>query len=101
LAFLGILLAGALRVARSRRLHLPASPTVWAPLALFAGGLLVATGVSATPWLSVVGRAGRHTGLAMYLVYIGLLLTSLRLHVQDSPAYLIKALLAAAVPVVG
>src|SRR5680860_424169 len=101
LALLGICVAGAVRVARTRRLHVPSSPAVWAPLALFALALVVATGVSATPWLSVFGRAGRHTGLAMYLVYGGLLVAAMRLHAEHSPAYLLKALLGAAVPIVG
>src|SRR5680860_836272 len=101
LALLGICVAGALRVARTRRLRVPASPAVWGPLALFALALVVATGVSATPWLSFFGRAGRHTGLAMYLIYVGLLLAALRLHREHSPAYLLKALLAVALPIVG
>ena len=101
LSLLGIVVAGAIRVARTRRLRIPSAPAVWVPLSLFALGLLVATAVSSTPWLSVVGRAGRHTGLAMYLVYLGLLLAALRLHVEHSPVYLLKALLAGAVPVLG
>src|SRR5680860_961171 len=46
LALLGICVAGALRVARTRRLRVPASPAVWGPLALFALALVVATGAA-------------------------------------------------------
>jgi len=89
---------GAYRVSRTRRIAVPWSP-VAAAAGVLAAAFVIATLVSPTPLLSVVGRPGRHTGLAMYLAYLVLFLITTRLHADTRPTALAKALLGAAVPV--
>ena len=98
LGALAIAVAGAVRISRTRRLVLPVTPA-WYAIGAFAGALTVATLVSPTPVWSVVGRPGRHTGLAMYLVYIGLFAVTVRLYRDHSPQHLAKVLLLTALPV--
>ncbi|MDP8971103.1 MAG: hypothetical protein M3N52_11550, partial [Actinomycetota bacterium] len=90
--------ASAVRVSRTRRLLLPATPA-WYPIGAFCLALVVATAASDRPLLSIVGRPGRHTGLALYLVYVFLFGAVLRLYRDRSPAELAKVLMAAAAPV--
>lgn len=96
-ALLGV---SAVRVARTRRVVLPASPLLW-PLAAFATALVVATIVSHNPLVSIAGRGGRMTGLAMYGVYIIVFLACVRLYRDHSPAHLAKAFLLVAAPISG
>ncbi|MPZ88536.1 MAG: hypothetical protein GEU81_10770 [Nitriliruptorales bacterium] len=98
LGVLGIGLLAVYRVAQTRQIMVPRSPAVTAA-ALFAGALVIITITSPTPWLSVVGRPGRHTGLAMYLTYVGLFVLTIRLYRFRSPALIARTLLASAVPV--
>ncbi|CAN5518676.1 hypothetical protein BH23ACT9_BH23ACT9_32460 [soil metagenome] len=93
-----IVAAGVVRVARTRRALLPVTRAWWATGA-FLGALAVSTVVSPTPLWSVVGRPGRHTGLAMYVLCAVLLLVTVRLYRDSSPVHLVKALLGAALPV--
>jgi len=98
LGTIGLVALGAYRVSRTRRLAVPWNPAVAAACVL-AIAFIVATLVSPTPLLSVVGRPGRHTGLAMYLAYLVLFAITTRLHAEAKPAALAKTLLGAAVPV--
>lgn len=95
---LAIVAVGVVRVARTRRVMLPAT-RVWVAVGAFLAALIVATVISPTPLWSVVGRAGRHTGLAMYGVYVVLFAAAVRLYVRDSPLHLAKALLVTAIPI--
>jgi hypothetical protein len=100
LGVVAIAVFGAVRVARTRRLVVPWSPLLW-PLAAFAGALAISWLVSPNPWMSLVGQAGRLTGLAMYLVYAGLFLYAVRLYRDHPPLHLAKTFLVASVlPVV-
>lgn len=98
LGVLTMVLIGAYRVSRTRRLEVP-----WSPVLLAAGVLLaafiVATAVSPQPVLSIVGRPGRHTGLFMYGTYLVLFVLCTRLYRDRTPAGVAKTLLGAAVPV--
>jgi putative inorganic carbon (hco3(-)) transporter len=94
-----LVLIGGVRAARTRRLEVPLWTPIWVALGGFTGALVVATLVSDTVALSVVGRPGRHTGLAMYLVYLALLVAALRLHVDHRPRELSRGLLAAVAPI--
>ena len=98
LGALAIAAIGAVRIARTRRLLVPVTPA-WYATGAFAGALAVATLVSPTPVWSVVGRPGRHTGLAMYLVFVGLFAVAVRLYRNHPPQHLAKVLLLTAVPV--
>lgn len=98
LGAIGIMVAGALRVARTRRMLVPAG-WAWVPAAAFAVGLVVATVAADRTMTAVVGRSGRHTGLALYLVYLLLFLVTARLYRTSSPAHLAKTLVVVAVPV--
>lgn len=95
---LALVVLSAVRVARTRRILLPRT-RAWYALAVFALGLLMATAVSVAPALAVVGRSGRHTGLAMYLVYAVLFVAVLRLYHDRRPTGLVAVMLATAVPV--
>lgn len=98
LGVVAVAVVGAVRVARTRVLLLP-ERRVWASVAALAAALVVATLVSDTPWLSVVGRAGRHTGLVMYGAYLAVFLAAVRVHREAPPVALIAATIVAAVPV--
>jgi len=89
---------GAYRVARTRRLQVPRSPVLVGAGAL-AAALVVATAVSPLPVASIVGRPGRHTGLALYLTYLVLFAVAVRLYRAAAPTDLVRTLLGAAVPV--
>jgi putative inorganic carbon (hco3(-)) transporter len=95
---LALVTIGAVRIARTRRLQIPLTAAVPA-VGAFAAALVVATAGSDTTMLSVVGRAGRHTGLVMYLAYAAILVTAVRLYRDRTPVDLVAWLLAAAVPV--
>lgn len=93
-----VLAIGAVRLSRTRRLVVPAT-WAWVALGLFLVGLVAGTVVADHPMWSVVGRAGRHTGLAMYVVYVVVFALVLRLYRDQSPRGLMLTLLATAVPV--
>lgn len=95
---LAMVLIAAYRVSRTRRLELPRSPVVVCA-AVLAVAFVVATLVSPQPFLSIVGRPGRHTGLFMYLTYLALFAMCTRLYRDHTPAAVVKTLLGAAVPV--
>jgi O-antigen ligase/Tfp pilus assembly protein PilF len=95
---LALLAVSAVRVSRTRRVVWPVTPA-WSALGLFAAGLVAATAVSPTTLAAVVGRLGRHTGLALYLTYVVLFVAALRLYRDASPVGLVTALLVAAAPV--
>lgn len=98
LGALAIVAVGVVRISRTRRVVVPAT-RVWLAVGGFLLALVAATVVSPTPLWSVVGRPGRHTGLAMYAVYAVLLAAAVRLYARESPAHLVKALVITAVPV--
>ena len=101
---IAIVLWSVQRACHLRRVAIPCGAAVtplWWAAGLFASGLVVATWASDTPWRSVVGLPGRHTGLAMYLVYLMLFAATVRLYTQVSPAPIATAVLAASVPVAG
>ncbi|MBW3578254.1 MAG: O-antigen ligase family protein [Actinobacteria bacterium] len=100
LATIVLLATGGLRLSRTRVLHLPRT-RAWAVLAVFAAGLVAATLTGDAPMRATVGEPGRHTGLAMYVVYAVLFAVSLTLFRDRSPDVLIRALVVAAVPVAG
>lgn len=100
LCLIAVAAFGAARVYRTRVAMVPPR-LLWAPAAAMAVALVLATATSETVMLSVVGRAGRHTGLAMYLAYLVVLLVAARTHREVAPFRLIATLLIAAVPVVG
>lgn len=93
-----ITLWSAQRVLLTRKVVYPATRLWWA-VGLLIAGLVTATLTSKTPWRSVVGLPGRHTGLVPYLVYILLFAAAVRLYTQASPAPIAKAVLAASLPV--
>jgi putative inorganic carbon (HCO3(-)) transporter len=86
------------RVWLTGRVVYPATSIVGA-VGLLVVGLVTATLTSATPWRSVVGLPGRHTGLAPYLAYALLFAATVRLYAQSSPAPVATAVLAAGAPV--
>lgn len=98
LGAIAIVAVGAVRVARTRRVVLPVTRAWWA-VGAFLVALVLATVTSPTPLWSVVGRPGRHTGLAMYVVYAALFAVALRLYRHHSPVHLVKTLLVAALPI--
>lgn len=100
LCLIAVAAVGAARLYRTRVALLPPR-VLWLPAAAMAVALVVATLTSETVMLSVVGRAGRHTGLVMYVAYLAVMLVAARTHREVSPTWIIGALLAAAVPVVG
>ncbi|MDP9021640.1 MAG: O-antigen ligase family protein [Actinomycetota bacterium] len=100
LATIVVLATGAVRLSRTRVLHLPRT-RAWLALALFAAGLVAATLTGGAPMRATVGEPGRHTGLAMYITYVVLFVVSLTLFRDRSPDVLIRALAVAAVPVAG
>jgi O-antigen ligase/Flp pilus assembly protein TadD len=100
LCVIAVAAVGAARIYRTRIAVLPPR-VLWLPAVVMAVALVVATLTSETVMLSVVGRSGRHTGLAMYLAYLAVMLVAARTHREASPIRLIAALLIAAVPVVG
>lgn len=100
LLVLTVMAVGAVRVSRTRRLLLPDTP-LWAAVGVFAVGLVVATVVSDSPLQAVVGDPGRHTGLAMYLIYAVLLLSTVRLFRDRPGTVVVRTLLVTAVPVAG
>lgn len=93
-----ILAVGAYRASRTRRVSVVRSPAVVAAAAL-AVALVVATLGSPLVMASVVGRPGRHTGLAAYLTYLALFAVATKLYRDHPPTALVKTLLGAAVPV--
>lgn len=100
LVAIAIAVIGAVRISRTRRLEVPRT-VAWWPLGAFAVALIAATVVSDTPGIALVGRTGRHTGLALYLVYAFLFATAIRLYRDHPPDGLVRALLVTAVPVAG
>lgn len=98
LGAIGTAAIGAVRVARTRELVIPTSQ-VWTVLGLFVAGLVVGTFAADNPMRALVGEPGRHTGLAMYLVYAALFVAALRLHRDKLPTTLAKGLVLATVPV--
>lgn len=99
LGAIAILAVGAVRVARTREVLVPVTRIWWA-VGAFVAGLGVATLAAANPLRGVVGEPGRHTGLAMYLVYVVLFAVAVRLHRDRLPTTLAKGLVVAGVPVV-
>ncbi len=97
---LGLLVVSAVRVSRTRRVVWPATPA-WYPVGLFIAGLVAATAAASSTPTAVVGRPGRHTGLALYFTYTLVFLAVVRLYRDASPAQLARAVLFAAVPVTG
>lgn len=93
-----VLAVGAYRLTRTRRVVVPAT-WAWVALGLFLLGLVAGTVVADHPMWSIVGRAGRHTGLAMYAVYVVVFLLAVRLYRGHSPTVLVRTLLVAAVPI--
>lgn len=93
-----VLAVGAIRVTRTRRLVVP-STWAWAAVGLFLVGLVVGTVVADSPMWAVVGRAGRHTGLAMYAVYVVVFALAIRCYRGHPPTVLVWTLLATAVPI--
>ncbi len=91
---------GAYRWSRTRRVELPVTPAVYAAGAL-ALALVVATLVALDPMEALVGRPGRHTGLVMYLTYLGLFVLCTRLYRDHAPSGLVKALIGASIPIAG
>lgn len=94
-AILGV---GTYRAARTRRVSLPRTPVAVAA-AVLAVALIAATLTSTSPMASLVGRPGRHTGLAAYLTYLALFVVAVKLYRDHAPTALVKTLLAVAVPV--
>lgn len=95
---LAMVLVAAYRVSRTRRIEVPRSPVVVAA-GVLAVAFLIATLVSPQPFLSIVGRPGRHTGLFMYGTYLALFVMCTRLYRDHTPAAVVKTLLGASVPV--
>ena len=90
---------GAFRASRTRQLLVPVT-RIWWILGAFVAGLVVSTVAASNLLQGVVGEPGRHTGLAMYVVYVGLFAASVRLHRDRLPTTLVKGLVVAAVPIV-
>lgn len=80
-AIVVVLLAAvsALRAAQVGSLHVPRSPVVLAVLP-FLMALVVSVVVSDLPMRSVIGPYTRYTGLAMYVVYVALMVFVMRCH---------------------
>lgn len=95
---LGVVLLAAYRASRTRRVSVPRSPVV-AAAAVLAIAFVLATITSPLPVASLVGRPGRHTGLAAYLTYLVLFVVVTRLYRDHAPTDLVRTLLAAAAPV--
>lgn len=93
----GVVIAG-VRVLRTRRMLVPTGAIAIAAVAL-ATALLVATVISPTRMLSVVGRAGRHTGLVAYGGGLLLWLLTWRAFRERGPAPLVHAVIATAIPI--
>lgn len=93
LAALIVLVVGAVRVAATRRLLVPLTPSLLAA-AVFAAGLVVATVTSDVPGASFAGALGRSDGLLLYGACVVVFVIGLRVWDQASARWLLRSLLA-------
>lgn len=100
LGAIAVIAVAGVRLSRTRELVVPVTRAWWI-VGVFVAGLLVGTLAASNTLRAVVGEPGRHTGLAMYIVYAGLFAVALRLHRDRLPTTLTKGLVVAAIPVAG
>lgn len=87
-----VLVVSAVRVAVTRRLVVPVTPTLWAVVA-FAGALALSTVTSDVRGASVAGVLGRSAGLLLYGVCVALFLVGLRVLDTQAARWLVIALM--------
>lgn len=99
-AVLLLVVMAAVTVVRSGRVALPPMSTAL-PLAAFVAALMVATLAADRPLLALVGRAGRHTGLALALAAVLVLVAAAAVFRDGDVGLPVATLLWSAVPVIG